>query len=126
MKRDTLQRKLLLNELHSEGHLRKSEIIRIFNEKYPSISIATVYRNLLFLEEEGMIRRLSSSTNEEIYEDSLKDQHDHFICLDCGKILDIDNSTNIKSYYDNDDNLVVYKTTTYYGICSECLSMKKS
>ena len=56
---------------------------------HPSISRATVYRNLRQLSANGIIRQVSLPDGLERY-DSRIDQHYHFKCKNCGSIFDVD------------------------------------
>ncbi|MBS3123281.1 transcriptional repressor [Candidatus Woesearchaeota archaeon] len=53
----------------------------------PSITLATVYRNLNQMAEDGEIVRLE--LNKEYHYDAEISSHQHFLCLDCKKITDI-------------------------------------
>ena len=56
---------------------------------YPNISLGTVYRNLSLLTDLGEIRKISSVSGADHYDGRI-DPHCHFICTDCGRILDLD------------------------------------
>ncbi len=51
----------------------------------PNISLATVYRNLSYLEEQGELGRVVGAGEKERYDVEL-DTHCHVICEKCGKI----------------------------------------
>ncbi|MFA6667283.1 MAG: transcriptional repressor [Bacilli bacterium] len=126
MQRETLQRKIIISSIHTLGHARTSEVISYLKENYPSLSVATVYRNLNTLCEDGFIRKVSTNLNEDIFEDASKNLHDHFICSKCGIIYDIENEKDSTSYYDKDGNLVTNKSITYYGVCKDCINRIKN
>jgi len=125
MERATIQRKVILDTIHQLGHVKTSELIDVIKKAFPSISVATIYRNLNTLDDEGIIRKISSNLNEDIYEDTSKEFHDHFICEECGIIVDIENKKDFSSYYDKDGNLIEQQSITYYGVCKDCLNKKK-
>lgn len=125
MERATIQRKVILDTIHQLGHVKTSELIDVIKKAFPSISVATIYRNLNTLDDEGIIRKISSNLNEDIYEDTSKEFHDHFICEECGIIVDIENKKDFSSYYDKDGNLIEQQSITYYGFCKDCLNKKK-
>lgn len=126
MQRVTIQRKIILDAIHSAGHIKTQELIDNIGKDYPNFSVATIYRNLNVLEQDGLVRKVTSNLNENIYEDTCKDEHDHFICEDCGIILDKEKKDSGKLYMDQDGNLITNKSITYYGVCKSCLSCKKS
>ena len=72
---------------------------------------------------ENILRRVSINFKEDYYELSEISTHNHFICEKCGKIIDIFN--NNSSINEINGNKVISNTTTYYGICKECLENNK-
>ena len=73
------------------------------------------------LVEQNMIQRLEVPGHFERYDKVLS--HDHFICLNCSKIIDLEKS-NIR--YDKilQGNLVMNCKISYEGICQDCLQEK--
>jgi Fe2+/Zn2+ uptake regulation proteins len=126
MERQTIQRKIIVTTIHALGHIKTSDLISVLKKEFSSMSPATIYRNLAVLSNDGLIRKISSNLDEDIYEDTSKNNHDHFICEECGTIIDIENKEDSTSYYDNDGNLIIGKSITYYGVCKDCLNRKKS
>ena len=57
-------------------------------QKYPNISLGTVYRNLTLLSEIGEIRRLRVGDGVDHF-DADTSLHHHFICSHCGRIIDL-------------------------------------
>ncbi|SKA83641.1 Fur family transcriptional regulator, peroxide stress response regulator [Caloramator quimbayensis] len=97
----------------------------IYNElkqDYPTMSLATVYKTLKTLIELNLVQELNVGEDNFRY-DANVDIHPHIICLNCGKVDDIENTNfdNLKkdvlSYTDYD--VLSYKLY-FYGICSEC------
>lgn len=121
--RNTKQRNLVLDIvdksfLHPTAYMVHQECVKII----PNISLGTVYRNLNTLVELGKIQRLEIPGHIDRYDKM--DAHDHFICLECGNILD-KKRRNIS--YDEwmDGNLVKNYKIRYEGICHDCLMLKK-
>ena len=54
----------------------------------PNLSLGTVYRNLKQLEELGQIIRVTNVNNHERYDANCED-HVHFVCERCGRVIDI-------------------------------------
>ncbi len=54
--------------------------------------------------------------------DGVADNHYHFVCKKCGKVLDLDLNFNIsnKEIEDNANVNVEYHRLEFYGICSSC------
>jgi len=86
--RQTTQRTKILEYLHkSKDHPTAEQVYKAVKKDLPSISLATVYRNLHFLEGQGQIIHLTVG-NESRF-DGQTCNHIHFICKKCQKIFDI-------------------------------------
>ena len=88
----TKQRKIILEQLQSvRTHPTAEEIFKMVKKHLPGISLATVYRNLDFLEKNNKILKLKHKNNEQkAHYDGFPTQHYHLICKNCGAIIDID------------------------------------
>src|SRR5438445_1503634 len=64
------------------------EIYRRVHQRLPRISLATVYRNLHSLVEEGKIRTLLLDGQAARF-DPETSEHDHFVCEKCGRVVDL-------------------------------------
>lgn len=88
--RSTRQRRLVKGiVLHHLGHPVAEEVYEIAREQDPTISKGTVYRNLGVLAELGEIRRLPMPMGPDHYDFNI-DDHYHFICRCCYKVVDAD------------------------------------
>ena len=86
----TQQRELILKTLYqNEGHFSPEELYMIIQKENPDIKIgiATIYRTLSLLEDEGLADSLVIDSSKR-YELGLKKHHDHLICTECGKIVE--------------------------------------
>ena len=54
----------------------------------PDISLATVYRNLTLFRNQGLIQSVGTVKGNERF-DGNTDPHVHFICTECGSVLDL-------------------------------------
>src|SRR5215831_974594 len=70
------------------SHPFAQEIYRRVHKRLPRISLATVYRNLHSLVEEGKIRTLLLDGQGARY-DPETSEHDHFVCERCGRVDDL-------------------------------------
>ncbi|RMF54443.1 transcriptional repressor [Candidatus Woesearchaeota archaeon] len=88
--RTTCQRIKILDYLKSvKTHPTAEEIYKAVRKDLPAISLATVYRNLNLLVDQGIIFKLM--VKNEAHFDAGKCSHQHFICRNCGEIIDIHN-----------------------------------
>ncbi|MBI2152051.1 transcriptional repressor [Candidatus Woesearchaeota archaeon] len=105
-----------------------AEIVYVeVKREMPSITLATVYRNLNQMAEEGEILRLEF--NKEYHYDAEISSHQHFLCLDCEKIIDIYNSNlskeiavSLKGYLlrENKTPDISSISVVIRGLCPEC------
>ena len=104
----------------------------LYNElkpEYPDLSLGTVYRNLKFLESSGVIRSVAVVDGIERY-DGITEDHAHFVCNCCGRILDIpiphDFDSIHSGLFESDKRLagvgkIEFTKIIYYGNCDECI-----
>ena len=73
---------------NSEGHLTAEEAFLLAKKKKIDVSMASIYRILGKLADDGLIRRFSVSGGADVFDKTL-DEHEHLICSKCGKVKDI-------------------------------------
>lgn len=89
MERYSKQRELIIESLQNRyDHPTAQMVYEDVKEKIPSIGIATVYRNLAKLTEEGRVLKLKTKNGKCRYDGHLE-EHIHFECDNCCKIYDI-------------------------------------
>jgi Fur family transcriptional regulator, peroxide stress response regulator len=72
----------------SEGHPTAQEVYDEVRRARPRIGLATVYRILRQLAEQGMIKVWGYGSESARY-DAHTHRHDHAFCTECGKLLDV-------------------------------------
>ena len=86
----TKQREVVLRVIRdAHGHLTANEVFGAAKELLPSISFATVYNSLRFLKDAGHIAEISFGSGASRF-DRITHRHDHAICTQCGKLVDIE------------------------------------
>jgi len=118
--RNTKQKKMVLDIInngynHPTAYMVYQECLKVL----PNISLGTVYRNLNTLVSNGQIRRLDVPNQMVRYDKIIN--HDHFVCLKCGKIIDLDRS-DITYEEMIDGNKILDCKISYEGICCGCLN----
>ena len=89
MIRNTQQRKAINNALAISGRpLSVNEILALAQNEIKSLGIATVYRNLKALQEEGQINQVDLPGQAPRWEVTTSHHH-HFLCSSCDKLFEI-------------------------------------
>jgi Fe2+ or Zn2+ uptake regulation protein len=70
-------------------HPTAERVFRLVRSQFPRVSRGTVYRNLQKLVDAGEAQQLQLGRRSARF-DGRVDDHDHFVCVDCGAVLDID------------------------------------
>lgn len=87
--RVTRQRRIILEELRKAGrHPTACELYDAVKRRVPSISLATVYRNLELMAEKGLLQSIVTDGRQKRF-DANPEVHYHAHCTRCGALLDI-------------------------------------
>lgn len=83
-------------ESGGEGdHFSAEDIYRTLLDQGEDVGLATVYRVLTQFEAAGLISRHHFEGGHSVFELMRDDQHDHVVCVRCGKVREFsDNSIN--------------------------------
>ena len=88
--RRSRQREIILEELRKlTSHPTVDELFLIVRERLPRISLATVYRNLELLAEQGAVLKLELAGHQRRF-DGWAAPHAHIRCEACGAVADVD------------------------------------
>ncbi|MBX7490407.1 Fur family transcriptional regulator [Helicobacter turcicus] len=85
----TPQRLAILKEIQKFGHIGIDEIYENIKESNPSMSLATVYKNLTFMQEAKIVDEVKLPNQKQRYE-LVKNPHIHLVCEKCGSITDME------------------------------------
>jgi len=123
IKRNTIQRSLVLDAVHRlRSHPTADEIYAEISKICPSISRATVYRNLQQLCEQGEIKKREIPGSPDRF-DHITTDHYHARCTVCGKVLDVDMeylSALSEAVKDSHGFLLTGHSIVFDGICPDC------
>lgn len=124
----TPQRLAILKEIYEAGHIDLESIYKNLSNSFPSMSLATVYKNIHTLKKYGVIKELAISGSKSKYEIAKQKPHHHLICKVCGNVIDIDIDTSFlkKQLKDLKDFEVTNCDIYCYGICSRCKNKTSS
>ena len=86
----TKQRAAILQVIReADEHLTANGVFENAKRILPGISFATVYNSLRYLKEAGHIGEISFGNGASRF-DSITSRHDHAICTNCGKLVDME------------------------------------
>lgn len=123
------QRNLVLETLKQNPcHPTAEQVFALVRQKNANISLATVYRNLNQLAENGIIQKLDHIGDIARFDHTL-DKHYHFICSKCSAVIDIDAGiiSDFEQRILEQTGLAVESADiSFRGICPNCLNKKSN
>jgi len=119
----TKQRQTVLRVIReSEEHLTANEVFENARRLLPGISFATVYNSLRYLKQEGLIGEVRFGNDASRYDRKLT-RHDHALCNQCGKLVDLELSIPV-GLFEAAADLSKFEAEsielTLRGLCPEC------
>jgi Fur family ferric uptake transcriptional regulator len=122
--RITPQREMIIQAIaHSPAHITAEEIAQQLQEHTQAINIATVYRTLDLLWQEGFACRNDLSAGRSVYATFQHGPHIHLVCRKCDQVIDADIQVlsplgeKIQAKYDFDPDLDHF---SIFGVCDSC------
>ena len=117
----TPQRLAIVEELHSHGHLNIDDLYALLQKKFPTISLATIYKNIHAMLDKIFLSEVKIPNEKSVYE-LVKEQHAHVICSNCQKIVDVHVDTSslekeAESFSSFELNEIA---VVFTGVCSDC------
>lgn len=117
----TPQRLAIIQLMHQAGHISIDELYQKIREKFSSISLATLYKNVNTMLDVTLIREIKIAGQKTKYEIE-KEAHAHIMCKSCGELKDIEydphsilqKSIEMSHYKAEDISIVIS------GVCPEC------
>ena len=82
----------------TEGPMSITDI----SERLPSLPRSSAYRHLVDLQTAGVVRRIAANDEFARFElaEDLTEHHHHFLCTDCGKVIDVTPSSSFERTID--------------------------
>ena len=121
--RHTLQREIVYQAILSmPGHVTADMVYEEIHAAHPSISRATVYRNLNVLTEQGEVLHIPVAGGADRY-DFRCDCHYHAICRECGVVYDVEMPSEglLSSVRDTHGFLIEGFDIIFNGLCPDCV-----
>ncbi len=118
----TPQRLEMVTQLDVNGHMSIDNIYEMLLLKYPSISLATIYKNINSMLEKLFVREVKIPNRKSVYE-LTKEYHSHLVCKKCNEVMDI--SIDINKFVDEVEEKNGYEISetnlVFLGTCKKCL-----
>lgn len=128
-KRHTIQRDIVLSAVNAlRNHPTADEIYEHIHSSHPSVSRATVYRNLSDLSESGEVLHVELPNAADIF-DFNTIPHYHIRCVECGRVYDVE-YPYIEDIEKNISEKSGFKILTheliFTGLCPMCNHQKSN
>ena len=119
----TFQRMNILESIEKNGHMSIDSIYEEVVKTYPSLSLATVYKNIILMVEKGVLVEVPITGKKPKYE-LVKDDHIHLVCTECGEVEDRPHNINADALFSSmtkEENFSLSKQQiNLYGVCAHC------
>lgn len=90
---------------------------------HPDLSLGTVYRNLAFFQEHGLVQSVGVVQGQERF-DAITSPHSHFVCNCCGTVLDLPDirpERELERTVSTQYGFAVERCElSFYGLCPNC------
>ncbi len=120
----TQKKEIVSAILEKKDHFEIDEFISEMHIKGKRMARATVYRTVKQLLDANLIQKINAGNGRVYYEYNEElEHHDHMICNQCGKIIEIKNKL-IESAIEKEclklNFEAEYRSLHIYGTCSSC------
>ena len=119
----TFQRMQLLENIDKYGHMSVDDIYAEVVKTHPSLSLATVYKNIILMVENGVLVEVPIDGKKSKYE-LAKEDHIHLVCTECGDVEDKPHNANADDIFSSmtkEQNFTLSKQQiNLYGVCESC------
>jgi Fur family ferric uptake transcriptional regulator/Fur family peroxide stress response transcriptional regulator len=121
----TPQRQAVLDVLRScYDHPTAADVLERVRRQHPGIGAATVYRSLALLVDSGEALELNLGDGASARYDGNTSHHDHVVCADCGRAIDIPRNTasapNISGLARRTGFAITGYDLQFHGRCPDC------
>lgn len=121
MERNTRQRAAIRDALQrARRPLLPQEVLQAAQSQAPRLGLATVYRNLKTLVEEGELCTVELPGENPRFEVAGRQHHHHFQCLTCQRVFDVHACPGDLTRLAPPGFTVQDHELTLYGRCSDC------
>lgn len=107
----------------SEGHPSVEDIHDQIQRDFPTMSLATVYRNIVLIKSIGEVLELGFPDGSNRYDGNKPAPHPHVICIKCKHIVDadMDSLDEMKRKVSVETNFqILNHRLDFFGVCADC------
>jgi len=117
----TPQRVAIVEELYLNGHMNIDDLYKKLLAKFPSVSLATIYKNINAMVEKVFLSEVKIPNTKSVFE-LVKEEHAHLVCSDCGHIEDmiLDVSSVLTEVTSKSQFKIESTNLVLSGLCSNC------
>jgi len=120
-RRNTRQRAAIREAFERvEGPLSPQQVLDVAQAKVERLGIATVYRNIKGLLEEGWLSAVDLPRGVTVYERAGKPHHHHFHCDRCSRVFEVNGCIADINRLAGRRFSVRRHELVLYGLCAEC------
>ena len=109
---------------NTTSHPSAEWLYQTLKPDHPDLSLGTVYRNLVFFQQQGMVKSVGVVNGQERF-DACVSPHCHFVCTHCSAVIDLDSL----ELNENADRIVSQQygfevdrhEFTFFGNCKSCM-----
>lgn len=127
-RRNTMQKGIILDSIRqTSGHQTAEAVYEIVHTHYPTISRATVYRNLNQLAETGELKRVQLPDGADVY-DLRTTPHYHIRCSVCRRVFDVElpYMQDLNSQLPDTHGFIISgHNIVFSGICPQCIANER-
>ena len=119
------QREVILATVRQNAvHPTADMVYSMVKQAHPNISLATIYRNLNLLAQNGLLTKIKVANGSDRFDGRI-DEHYHMLCQKCGQVFDADVKLDFLPQFDRDilsqtGFTVISHHLLAEGICKNC------
>jgi len=107
----------------SKGHPSVEDIYQQLQGDFPTMSLATVYRNVLLIKSLGEVLELGFADGSNRYDGNKPYPHPHVVCVKCKAIIDPDLASlkDMTAEVASETGFTILShRVDFFGICARC------
>lgn len=124
--RMTMARRAIVQMIvQAKKPLSAADFHTLLSKKALHPNVVTVYRELAFLEKEGILRSMKLKDGVKRYCNAAAGHHHHLVCTKCDTVADVDMACDdlqtVEKQLAKKNNFTVKShSLEFYGLCSRC------